>query len=87
MGEKIEEDGSASAALHRGWMSLKDAISGSDPDGILDAAEQGEDHAKEAYEKALKDDDLAPQARTVVQRQYDDIKSAHDRVKALRDSQ
>jgi uncharacterized protein (TIGR02284 family) len=84
-GDKVDESGTAAAALHRGWMSLKDALSGSDPKGVLDAAEQGEDHAVKEYRKAL-DADISPTLRAVVERQSADVKAAHDRVKALRDA-
>jgi uncharacterized protein (TIGR02284 family) len=84
-GDKIDESGSAAAALHRGWMSLKDALTGSDPKGVLDAAEQGEDHAVKEYRKAL-DQDISPELRAVVERQSAEVAAAHDRVKALRDA-
>ena len=66
-------------------MSLKDALTGSDPKGVLDAAEQGEDHAVKTYKKAL-DADISDGLRSVVQRQSIDVKSAHDKVRSLRDS-
>ena len=84
-GDHIEESGSIAAAAHRGWMSLKDALTGSDPKGVLDAAEQGEDHAVKTYKKAL-DADISDGLRSVVQRQSVDVKSAHDKVRSLRDS-
>lgn len=84
-GDHVEQDGSVAAALHRGWMTIKDAISGSDAKGVLDAAEQGEDHAVSEFTKALERDDLSAGLRTVVQRQYDAVKRAHDTVKSLRD--
>ncbi|WP_420452892.1 ferritin-like domain-containing protein [Ilumatobacter sp.] len=84
-GDDIDEDGSVGAAVHRGWMSLKDALSGSDPDGVLDAAEQGEDHALSEYKDAL-DKDISADLKTTVQRQYSAIQTAHDEVKRLRDS-
>ncbi len=84
-GDDIDESGSVAGTLHRAWMSIKDALSGDDPNGILDAAEQGEDHAVSEYEDAL-DKDISPGLRTVVQRQYDEVKQAHDRVKQLRDT-
>ena len=84
-GDHIEASGTAAAALHRGWMSLKDVVAGSDPKGVLDAAEQGEDHAVKAYEKAL-DADISAGLRTVVERQLVHVRSAHDQVKGLRDA-
>lgn len=84
-GDHIEESGTVAAALHRGWMSLKDVVAGSDPKGVLDVAEQGEDHAVKEYKKAL-DADISPGLRAVVERQLVDVRSAHDQVKALRDA-
>jgi uncharacterized protein (TIGR02284 family) len=84
-GDQLDDDGSLAAKAHRGWMAVKDAIAGSDPDGVLDAAEQGEDHAVSEYEKAL-DADISPEFKAIVQRQLAEVRSAHDQVKALRDA-
>lgn len=84
-GDQIDESGTLAAKVHRGWMAVKDALSGSDPDGVLDAAEQGEAHAVSEYEQAL-DDDISPEFRAVLQRQLNEIRAAHDQVKVLRDS-
>lgn len=85
-GDDIDEDGSALAAVHRGWMALKDALAGSDPDGVLDVAEQGEDHALSEYEKALGNSEISAGLREVLQRQKTDVQAAHDEVKRLRDA-
>lgn len=84
-GDDLEESGSAAAALHRGWMSLKDALAGSSADGVLDVAEQGEDHAVSEYNKAL-EKDLSPDLANVVRRQLVDVTATHDEVKRLRDA-
>ena len=47
--------------------------------------EQGEDSAKEAYEEALRAQ-LSSNLQTIVQRQAESVKSAHDKVKSMRDS-
>ena len=85
-GDDIEESGSVAAAIHRGWLSLKDALSGSSAKGVLDAAEQGEDHAVKEFEKAL-GADISPTLQAVVQRQLAQVKAVHDQVKVLRDAQ
>ena len=72
-------------AMQRGWLTLKDAVAGDDPKAVLDAAEQGEDHAVSEFKDAL-DKDLPADVRTVVERQAQAVRAAHDRVKALRDS-
>ena len=84
-GDDVEESGSVKAKAHRLWMSVKDTLSGSDPDGVLDAAEQGEDHAVKEYEEALAEE-ISANLRTIIQRQFVDVQAAHDAVKALRDS-
>jgi uncharacterized protein (TIGR02284 family) len=84
-GDHIDESGTVAAKAHRGWMAVKDAISGSDPKGVLDAAEQGEDHALSEYEKALTED-ISPEFRTVLERQLVEVRAAHDQVRALRDA-
>lgn len=84
-GDDIDEDGSVLAAAHRSWLAVKDTLSGSDPDGVLDAAEQGEDHAVAQYKKAL-EADISAGLRTVVERQFTDVKQAHNQVKAWRNA-
>ncbi|GAA1883275.1 ferritin-like domain-containing protein [Lapillicoccus jejuensis] len=81
-GDDVDESGSALAALHRGWLSLKDAVTGDDPSGVLGAAVSGEDHAVNEYEKGLKED-LSDGFRTVVERQHAEIVKARDEIKAL----
>lgn len=84
-GDEIEESGSAAAALHRGWISLRDAINGSNPDGVFAAVKQGEDHAVSEFEDAL-GKDISDGLRLVVQRQLGDIVAARDGVGRLPES-
>ncbi len=81
-GDDVDKSGSVAAAAHRGWLGLKDAVTGDDPSGVLDAAVQGEDHSVKAYEDALKQD-LSAGFRTVVQRQHAEVAAARDEIKAL----
>ncbi|MGA8847084.1 MAG: PA2169 family four-helix-bundle protein [Nocardioides sp.] len=81
-GDDVDESGSVAASLHRGWISLKDALSGDDAGGVLSAVMTGEDHAVSEYEKAL-DCDLSSGFREVVLRQHAAVLSARDEVRAL----
>jgi uncharacterized protein (TIGR02284 family) len=83
-GEQPETTGSTAAAAHRGWINLKGALGGGEK-SILNEAERGEDVAVKAYQKAL-EEKLSPEVEGVIRRQYGQVKQAHDRVKALRDS-
>lgn len=82
-GDDVDESGSVLGALHRGWLSLKDALTGDDPSGVLGAAVTGEDHTVSAYEDALKDKDLSDGFRTVITRQHGEIVAARNEVKGL----
>lgn len=85
-GEEIEPNGSAAGAAHRGWISVKDALTGDDPHGMLAAAEEGEDHAVKVYEEALERADLTSSLRALVADQAARVRETHDQVRALRDS-
>ena len=65
--------------------NLKSAITGGDEHAILAECERGEDSAVEEYKKAL-EDALTPSAQDLVSRQFAEIKSAHDRIRSLRDA-
>jgi uncharacterized protein (TIGR02284 family) len=81
-GEDVDESGSVAASVHRGWISLKDALTGDDAGSVLGAAVTGEDHAVSEYEKAEKQD-LSAGFRDVVSRQRAAVVAARDEVKAL----
>ncbi|MEO6510450.1 MAG: PA2169 family four-helix-bundle protein, partial [Nocardioides sp.] len=81
-GDDVDESGSATAALHRGWIALKDALTGDDAAAVLGAAVTGEDHAVSEYDDAL-DKDLSDGFREVVTRQRAAVVAARDEVKAL----
>lgn len=83
-GDRVDDEGSLAGSLHRGWLAIKDAVTGDDAAHVLSAAEQGEDHAKSEYRDALQKD-LSPHLRTVVERQQREVISVHDEVRALRD--
>lgn len=82
--DDVDESGSAAAALHRGWISLKDALTGADASSVLGAAVTGENHAVSEFEKAL-ELDLSPGFREVVARQHAAVVMARDEIKALHD--
>jgi len=84
MGHTPENSGSATAAMHRGWINLKNALGGGDQ-SILNEAERGEDVAVRAYQKALQAQ-LPGNIMSIVQRQFTEVKQAHDQVRNLRDA-
>ena len=86
MGESSPEDSSSTAgALHRAWINMKSAITSQDDHAILAECERGEDSAVAEYKKAM-EAELPSPAHDMISRQYTDVKAAHDRMKALRDT-
>ena len=81
-GDDVDEGGSLAARLHRGWLAMKDAVTGDDAGSVLSAAATGEDHAVSEYEKAL-ESDLSDGFRAVVHEQHQSVVAARDEVKAL----
>lgn len=84
LGGKPDEGGSASGALHRGWVAVKGTLTGYSDRAILEETERGEDAALARYRSAL-DSALPPEVRSVVERQFDGVKRNHAQVRELRD--
>ena len=82
---KPEKTSSAAGAMHRAWINLKSAVTSGDDKAILSECERGEDSAVHEYQEAMSDG-LTGTAREIVARQFTEIKSAHDRVRNLRDA-
>jgi uncharacterized protein (TIGR02284 family) len=86
LGESEPEESSSSAgAMHRAWINIKSAVTSGDDHSILAECERGEDSAVKEYKEAL-EEDLSSPIRAIVSRQYSEVKSAHDRVKQMRDA-
>jgi uncharacterized protein (TIGR02284 family) len=82
LGGDPETTSSNAGALHRGWINLKAAITGADEGAIISECERGEDAAVSGYESAVAGE-LPGDLRAIVERQFADIKEAHDRIRAL----
>ncbi|CAG9170438.1 PA2169 family four-helix-bundle protein [Cupriavidus pampae] len=84
LGGKAEESGSVAGALHRGWVSLRTAVSDRSDLAILEETEKGEDIAKKKYGDALQDADLSFDIRALIERQYQGVLRNHDLIRDLR---
>ena len=82
LGGDPKRTGSIVAAVHRGWIDLKSTLGGGDH-AILTAIETGEDYAVKEYRKAL-GEPLPALARDIVERQFQSVKRAQDKVKEMR---
>jgi uncharacterized protein (TIGR02284 family) len=84
-GGEPAEHGTVAGALHRGWVTLKDAVTLDSDHAVLEECERGEDTALARYRKALKAD-LPADVRAVISRQMAGAQANHDQVKLLRDT-
>lgn len=82
LGGSPETGGSVSASLHRGWINIKSAVTGSDESAIVAECERGEDAARDAYQRALKEH-LPVDVRSMVESQFVEVKQGHDKVRSL----
>jgi len=86
LGGEMETDTSFSGKIHRAWMSVKDTF-GSTNKSVLENCEFGEDAIQKAYKTALEDDTMPGYLSAILTRQQSELKSAHDKIKVLRDQQ
>ena len=86
LGGSAEEGGSATGAIHRGWVAVKNKLAGYTDLAILEEAERGEDIALARYRDAL-EESLPLSVRALVQRQFGGAQRNHGLVRALRDQE
>lgn len=70
----------AAAAIHRGWINIKSAITGHDDSAILGECETGDATALKAYETVLQATDLPAEAKGVIQQQHSQILNAKNQI-------
>jgi uncharacterized protein (TIGR02284 family) len=69
---------------HQTWLDLKAAVTGHDDKAVINSVEAGEDYLKKKFETALDSGDLSGEARDVVERAYQSVKSGHDQISNLK---
>ena len=82
LGGEPDTTGSVTASLHRGWMGLRAALTGGDEASVLAECERGEDAAMSNYRAAF-NVDLPANVRQIVERQFAEIKEAHNHIRNL----
>ena len=86
LGGTPNDDGSLKAELHRRWEDMRKAIAGADDKAIIEEVERGEDYLKEKYEMALRDDQLSPETRSLIQECFVSVRRGHDTASRLKHS-
>ncbi len=83
LGGEPNDSGTLGAAVHRGWLDLKSALTGGDAGAIVAACETGEDSATAAYERVV-NIGISGQTRSLVEKQWHQIQEAHQRLLNLK---
>lgn len=87
LGGEIETGTTTSGKIYRAWMDVKLLFTGKDRQAILDTCEFGEDAAQRAYREAETHEDILLDAQKLIASQKIELKTSHDKVKILRDSE
>jgi uncharacterized protein (TIGR02284 family) len=82
--ETIDPQG-LGGVLYAAWINLKGLATGHNVHAILVEAERGEDWSVKTYRAAL-GKTLPPEISTIIQKQFEQVQAAHDRIRTLRDS-
>ncbi|VWX62858.1 conserved hypothetical protein [Burkholderiales bacterium 8X] len=85
-GGKPAEGGSASGAMHRGWVHVKGSVGANSELSILEECERGEDTALGRYRKALKETNLPADVRSIIEKQAEGAQRNHDQIRDLRNA-
>ena len=85
LGAEPADPSGALGTLHHGWIALKGVLTGHSEHQILEETERGEDLSLKNYREALSHE-LPGELRSLVERQYQEVQAAHNRIKSLRDS-
>jgi uncharacterized protein (TIGR02284 family) len=83
LGGEPKDDGTILAAAHRVFVNLKDSLTKGD-EAVVNEVEAGEDHIKHKFEKALQDNDVAPQTRAAIEKAWTSVKSGHDQMRDIK---
>jgi uncharacterized protein (TIGR02284 family) len=84
-GGEPEAGGTASGAIHRGWVSVRSVLTSKDDLAVLEEAERGEDSALKKYREAASKT-LPADVQAIVRKQLMGAQANHDQIKGLRDA-
>lgn len=84
LGGDPETESSTAGAAHRGWLDLKDKVTGRDEEAIVSEVERGEDYIKEKFENAIADDELGAATRGTLEKCFESIRKGHERASQMK---
>jgi len=82
-GSSDNDEGGVLGALHRSWLSIKEAFSSNEDAAILIAIETGEEAALNKYDTVLKDYEDHADHYSLLKKQRDGIQASLNKIEAL----
>jgi uncharacterized protein (TIGR02284 family) len=83
LGGTPEHDGGILAAMHRQFLSLRDAVTGSDDGAVIAEVDRGESFLDSKWQAALNDDQLSPETKSLIRECYESVRSGHQQWEAV----
>jgi uncharacterized protein (TIGR02284 family) len=83
LGGTPEHDGGILAAMHRQFLSLRDAITGHDDQAVIAEVDRGESYLDDKWQAALDDTELSPETADLIRSCYDSVRSGRRRWEQL----
>ena len=83
LGGTPEEDGGILAAMHRQFLSLRDAVTGSDDQAVIAEVDRGESYLDTKWQTALNDTELSPETLDLIRSCYDSVRSGRQQWEQL----
>ena len=78
LGGTPEEEGGLLAAAHRQFLSLRDAVTGSDDKSVVAEVDRGESYLNGKWEAALADTELSAETQSLIRECYQSVRSGHE---------
>ncbi len=78
LGGTPEEEGGLLAKAHRRFLSLRDAVTGSDDKAVIAEVDRGESYLNGKWEAALADDGVSAGTQRLLRECYQSVRSGHD---------
>ena len=83
LGGTPEHDGGILAAMHRQFLSLRDAVTGSDDQSVIAEVDRGESYLDNKWQAALKDNELSAETLDLIRSCYESVRSGRQQWEQL----